>query len=75
MDQILGTFRPYNPNSSLKQVIQDVVALIEREYVEAALAQTNGNRAAASELLGMSRQSLYAKLDRYGLDGDQKRVP
>jgi transcriptional regulator PpsR len=74
MNQMIGAFRPYNPNVPLKKVIQDIVGLVEREYVEAALAQTNGNRAAAAELLGMSRQSLYAKLDRYGLDGDTKEL-
>ena len=40
-----------------------------RHYIEAALDLTRGNRTAAAELLGLSRQSLYAKLDRYGLDG------
>ncbi|MEL7302573.1 MAG: helix-turn-helix domain-containing protein, partial [Pseudomonadota bacterium] len=30
---------------------------------------TNDNRASASELLGLSRQSLYVKLRRYDLDG------
>lgn len=68
MHEVLGAFRPSNLDTPLKTVIQDVVGLVERGYVEAALEQTNGNRAAASELLGMSRQSLYAKLDRYGLD-------
>ena len=32
-----------------------------------ALELTNDNRASAAELLGLSRQSLYAKLHRYGL--------
>ena len=36
---------------------------------KAALELTGGNRTAAAELLGLSRQSLYAKLSRYGLDG------
>jgi len=74
MNQVLAVFKPYNPNVPLKTIIQEVVSLVEREYVESALAQTNGNRAAAAELLGMSRQSLYAKLDRYGLNGDIKRA-
>ncbi len=74
VQHILDAFRPYNPNTPLKTIIHDVVGLVERGYVEAALEQTKGNRAAASELLGMSRQSLYAKLDRYGLDGGTKKA-
>jgi DNA-binding NtrC family response regulator len=30
---------------------------------------TGGNRSAAAEVLGLSRQNLYSKLDRYGLMG------
>ncbi|WP_369122327.1 helix-turn-helix domain-containing protein [Klebsiella pneumoniae] len=33
-----------------------------------ALEIAGGNRTATAELLGLSRQSLYAKLNRYGLD-------
>ena len=32
-----------------------------------ALKQTNGNRSAAAELLGISRATLYSKLEEYGL--------
>jgi DNA-binding protein Fis len=31
----------------------------------------NGNRTAAAELLGVSRQSLYAKLNRYDINDGQ----
>jgi DNA-binding NtrC family response regulator len=44
--------------------------VIERLCIEAALKLTGGNRASASELLGLSRQSLYVKLARYGIGGD-----
>lgn len=36
---------------------------------EGALERAAGNRTVAAEMLGLSRQSLYAKLGRYGLDG------
>ena len=45
------------------------VGAVEKHYVTEALELTRGNRTAAAELLGLSRQSLYAKLWRYGLDG------
>ncbi len=53
----------------LKQLVQAAVSVVERHYVEAALQTTDGNRTAAAVRLGLSRQSLYAKLNRYGLDG------
>jgi DNA-binding NtrC family response regulator len=52
----------------LKQLVQAAVSVVERHYVEAALQITEGNRTAAAERLGLSRQSLYAKLSRYGLE-------
>jgi transcriptional regulator PpsR len=52
----------------LKALVQAAVAVVERHYVESALAITDGNRTAAAGRLGLSRQSLYAKLNRYGLD-------
>ena len=56
----------------LKTLVQAAVSVVERHYVEAALQVTGGNRTAAAERLGLSRQSLYAKLNRYGLEADQK---
>ncbi|MFX4955918.1 helix-turn-helix domain-containing protein [Acinetobacter baumannii] len=35
--------------------------------MEAALELTRDNRASAAEMLGLSRQSLYVKLRRFGL--------
>ncbi len=52
----------------LRQLIKATVDGVERHYVKAALEQAGGNRTAASELLGLSRQSLYMKLSRYGLE-------
>jgi len=54
---------------SLLQLVRDTGGLIERHYIEEALGRVNGNRTAAAELLGLSRQSLYAKLSRYGIGG------
>jgi transcriptional regulator PpsR len=58
--------------TTLRKLVDDTVELVERHYIEAALDLTGGNRTAAAELLGLSRQSLYVKLNRYGLDGDEK---
>ena len=54
----------------LRKLVQETVGLVERHYIEAALEMADGNRTTTAELLGLSRQSLYAKLDRYGMDGE-----
>lgn len=51
----------------LKELVRESTDLIERLCIEAALELTGNNRASAAELLGLSRQSLYAKLRRHGL--------
>ena len=51
----------------LKELVREATDLIERLCIEAALELTHDNRASAAEMLGLSRQSLYVKLRRYGL--------
>ncbi|PYI51772.1 sigma 54-interacting transcriptional regulator [Paenibacillus flagellatus] len=41
---------------------------MERTRIEEALRRTNGNKAGAARLLGISRGALYYKLRQYGLD-------
>ncbi|MFO1160336.1 MAG: transcriptional regulator PpsR [Reyranellaceae bacterium] len=52
---------------SLKQLVRETTDLIEKLSIQAALRLTDDNRASAAEILGLSRQSLYVKLRRYGL--------
>ncbi len=51
----------------LKELVRQSTDVIERLCIEAALEMTGDNRAAAAEMLGLSRQSFYMKLRRYGL--------
>jgi len=51
----------------LKEIVGETTDLIEQLCIEAALELTRDNRASAAEMLGLSRQSLYVKLRRYGL--------
>ncbi|MGC4394602.1 transcriptional regulator PpsR [Hydrogenophaga sp. T2] len=56
----------------LREIVRETTDLIEQLCIEAALALTNDNRASAAEMLGLSRQSLYVKLRRFGLaDGGE----
>lgn len=52
---------------SLKELVREATDVVERLCIEAALELTGNNRASAAEMLGLSRQSLYVKLRRYGL--------
>lgn len=52
----------------LVTLVRDTTAVLERHCLQTALTMAGGNRTVAAELLGLSRQSLYAKLDRYGME-------
>lgn len=52
----------------LKDIVGRVDEEIERRCIREALRMTGGGRAAAADLLGLSRQSLYLKLRRYDMD-------
>ena len=66
---LLGSLTEQIGKRTLPQLVKSTVGVVEQHYLEAALKLTGGNRTAASELLGLSRQSLYTKLSKYGLDG------
>lgn len=51
----------------LKDIVRETTDVIERMCIEAALELTGDNRVSAAEMLGVSRQSLYVKLRRFGL--------
>lgn len=51
----------------LKELVRESTDVIEALCIESALKLTRNNRASAAELLGLSRQSLYTKLRRFGI--------
>jgi transcriptional regulator PpsR len=60
-------------SSTLKDIVAETTDVIEKMCIETALELTRNNRVAAADMLGLSRQSLYVKLRKYGLlnkDGD-----
>jgi transcriptional regulator PpsR len=54
----------------LLELIREAGGVIERHYIEEALRRSKGNRTVAADILGLSRQSLYTKLARHGIDGE-----
>ena len=55
----------------MKDIVGETNEMIERMCILAALDLTRNNRASAAEMLGLSRQSLYVKLRRFGLAADK----
>ncbi|WP_294624118.1 transcriptional regulator PpsR [uncultured Roseovarius sp.] len=53
--------------ASLKDLVSATSDVVEKMCIETAVQMTNNNRVAAAEMLGLSRQSLYVKLRKYGL--------
>ena len=56
----------------LKELVRESKEAIETLCIESALKLTRDNRASAAELLGLSRQSLYAKLRDHEIEKTQK---
>jgi len=47
--------------------LRDVVRDLERAHIEQTLAHTNGNRRQATEILGVSSETFYKRLEEFGL--------
>jgi len=54
-------------SASLKEIVAETTDVIETICIQTAIETTNNNKAAAAEMIGLSRQSLYVKLHKYGL--------
>jgi len=54
-------------SATLKEIVADTTDVVEKMCIETAVSLTRNNRVAAAEMLGLSRQSLYVKLRKYGL--------
>ncbi len=54
-------------STPLRELVRGTTDVVERLCIETAIKLTNNNRASAAEMLGLSRQSLYVKLRKYGL--------
>lgn len=54
-------------SATLKDIVAETTDVVEKMCIETAIELTRNNRVAAAEMLGLSRQSLYVKLRKYGL--------
>lgn len=67
-----GKLEPSNPT-----VTTEVgrISDVEKELIQTALLQTKGNKSLAAEKLGISRRTLYRKLDEYKLTCARPIIP
>jgi transcriptional regulator PpsR len=54
-------------SQSLRDIVARTTDVVEKMCIETAVELTSNNRVAAADMLGLSRQSLYVKLRKYGL--------
>jgi DNA-binding NtrC family response regulator len=69
-------------NGHLREIVDLLIRLgitlketqgeIERLYIERTLATCDGNRSKAAKKLGMHRNTLNAKIDQHGANGDAR---
>jgi DNA-binding NtrC family response regulator len=50
--------------------LREAVAALEKQMIARALERAGGNRSEAARQLGIGRPQLYAKMQEYGLDGE-----
>jgi transcriptional regulator PpsR len=54
-------------HTSLEHLVRASTEAIERQSIAAALEKAAGNRTVAAKILGLSRQSLHTKLNKYDI--------
>ncbi len=55
----------------LEATLDSVMTQTERSYIREVLERTDGNITAAATTLGVSRQGLYKKMKRLGIDSER----
>jgi transcriptional regulator PpsR len=75
LQSALAAIIEHTGRTSLRSLVRDAVGVVERHYIGAALDLVDGNRTAASELLGLSRQGFYKKLAQYEMEPHSRGGP
>lgn len=60
----------FQPGESLKEIVQRAVEDVERQMIRSTLMETGWKKTRAAEMLGISRPTLDAKIEKYGLARD-----
>ena len=73
IDVLSADFPPAQPTAPIHAVSGDITSiknLAEKEAIIKALITAGGNKNKAAKSLGMHRSSLYAKINKYGIELD-----
>ncbi len=66
---VLPDAKALEPRTTAEAVtLEQKIAALEQNEIRKALAETDGNKSQAAEKLGLSRQGLLNKINRYGLE-------
>lgn len=57
----------YSKEHTSNSLLKDAVEHVEKDMIKKAIQNTNGNKMKAARLLGLSRSSLYEKLNKYNI--------
>ncbi|MEO6325449.1 MAG: sigma-54 dependent transcriptional regulator [Thermoanaerobaculia bacterium] len=74
--ELIGRFLGTTPEPV--RLVRPTLDEREKEYIDEVLRATAGNKSAAAEILGITRNTLYAKIKLYGLgvlEGPEANVP
>jgi DNA-binding protein Fis len=55
-------------------VYKTVLEIIEQPLIEQALARTEGNQLKAARILGINRNTIRAKIKKFGINADRWKV-
>jgi len=67
-EKIVTTARQANSEKAGQLKLKDATQRLERKMVSDALKQSEGNRSKAARILGITRQGLLNKIDRYQIE-------
>jgi DNA-binding protein Fis len=50
---------------------KDILGVVEKKLIELVLTRTDGNKLMTAQLLGINRNTLYARIKRLGINAKQ----
>lgn len=74
IDTLYEQYAAESAGSSVRVTLEELTTGLERKMICDTLAEFNGNVSATAKALGLTRQTLYAKMGNYGIDRKKWRT-
>jgi two-component system response regulator AtoC len=68
VDDLPDEIKSTKGNTSMKENLDRTVKVVEKDMIVEAIEQAGGNKTQAAKILGISRASLYNKINQYGIE-------